>query len=398
MAGFDYDANLAYAYKSTFWMNETSTLMAVAGLNRTGSVDDVLAVLPDMPITLNVLCADTSGRAAYVHCGWYRVPASGADPRLPVWGMGEYEWAHLRTFDDLPKLADPAQGCLVNANNKPVYWWDNGDQGWWESTHRVADAMAAVEAALPAALDALASVAELVYAHGTYAQVIEAAPGMQHAENILPRGQSGFADSSGDASPHFDAQAGLYNPWQRKPFVSFHDSDGDGLGDGEEVRDLDLATPGLQNPHDPRVSEAREGEAEAGGEQEQEGEEDTETPPGRCGGMAATPRKNGLAAPWLAPLAGFLMAARLRRRRGPEPRRGRRAGPEIRDVSRWKSNSCWKKRGIAAIVVIRRTGYGSQGRSGLWRCACVRGAWTDVPRSARDRGMMSHTWEPGTNA
>jgi hypothetical protein len=89
---------------------------------------------------------------AWTLSGWYPKRARGTHPDLPAWGTGEWDW---RGFDQsdysskrmpvtrLPHGLNPAQGYLVNWNNKQAPGWRAADDYWrlldaWvrEGSHR----------------------------------------------------------------------------------------------------------------------------------------------------------------------------------------------------------------------------------------------------------------------
>ena len=274
----DEEKHLAYTYKRTFWDREMDGIEAVLAMSKAATPEAWLEAVTLIPVSLNALYADIHGNIAYAHAGRFRIVAEGVDPRLPVYGTGEEEWQRLLDFSELPQIVNPAQGYLANFNNKPVAWWDNGDIGWWESTHHATALFDAIKASDGVGFAELAAVPESIDGHGSYEHVVEMTPPFRTAENILPPGQSGFINLSGTPSPHYDDQTALYNAWMRKPFgylfdsdgdrlfdqaeeflgtqENVPDSDGDGLADGDEVRDLDLETPDRQNPFDPRQADS----------------------------------------------------------------------------------------------------------------------------------------------
>jgi acyl-homoserine lactone acylase PvdQ len=73
---------------------------------------------------------------AYVTSGWYPRRAAGTHSHLPTWGTGRYDWrgfdpdTHLAKrlpFRRLPQATNPAQGFLVNWNNKQSPGWRAAD-------------------------------------------------------------------------------------------------------------------------------------------------------------------------------------------------------------------------------------------------------------------------------
>lgn len=270
---FDLENHLAFSWKRTFWNLEMDTFEALLDMARAANLDQWVDAVRRIPVSFNAHYAGIDGNNAFVHTGRYRIPAPGVDPRLPASGTGEEEWQGFLTFSELPQALNPAQGYLASFNNKPAVWWDNGDVGYFTSEHHVSGLYAVLDAFPTFSLEQLTDVPFHTGTHGTYEHMIELAPPFANAQNILSPGQSGFIHRDGIHSPHFYDQEALYLDWQHKPFVYFYDTDhdglydqeeahrgtlsdtpdtdGDGLRDGDEVRDLDLNAAGLQNPFDP---------------------------------------------------------------------------------------------------------------------------------------------------
>jgi penicillin G amidase len=90
-------------------------------LNRAQGWDDFVAAmrLIEAP-QLNVTYADVEGNIGYWVTGKVPVRAKG-DGSLPVPGWtGEYEWVDEVPFEAMPHALNPAEGFLVNCNNRIV--------------------------------------------------------------------------------------------------------------------------------------------------------------------------------------------------------------------------------------------------------------------------------------
>lgn len=85
---------------------------------------------------LSACYADVDGHVGYLLLG--RLPDRKGDGKTPVPGWtGEYDWRGLRTADANPFLLDPADGVVVNANNRPVNSPDSvGWDGEWDPGFR----------------------------------------------------------------------------------------------------------------------------------------------------------------------------------------------------------------------------------------------------------------------
>jgi penicillin amidase len=101
-------------------LDATKTVDAVMGMNRARSVDEFRRAAADfVGATLSACVADTSGHIAYFLIG--RLPDRPNDGRLPVAGWtGLNEWRGLLPADANPSVLDPADGLVLNANNRPV--------------------------------------------------------------------------------------------------------------------------------------------------------------------------------------------------------------------------------------------------------------------------------------
>jgi penicillin amidase len=88
-------------------------------------------------LTINWYYADRRGNIAYAHTGRYPVRVPDHDPRLPAIGTGGMEWRGFHPFSWNPQVVNPSTGYLVNWNNKPAQWYDNGDAATFAYADRV---------------------------------------------------------------------------------------------------------------------------------------------------------------------------------------------------------------------------------------------------------------------
>jgi acyl-homoserine lactone acylase PvdQ len=89
------------------------------------------------PYTFNVAYADDKHIATY-SAGLLPLRNAHVDPRLPTKGTGEFEWTGFLAASKHAFQADPANGLLVNWNNRPAPNWGAADDNWsYGSTHRV---------------------------------------------------------------------------------------------------------------------------------------------------------------------------------------------------------------------------------------------------------------------
>jgi acyl-homoserine lactone acylase PvdQ len=129
---------VALVRERTFWKKEIETVVALLAMasNETDNIEEFLDAAAQFNAGFNIVYADAES-IAYVHAGAYPVRAAGVDPMLPTWGTGKWEWKGRLPFAQQPQVVNPAQGWLVNWNNKPAAGWDNGDAARWGPTHRV---------------------------------------------------------------------------------------------------------------------------------------------------------------------------------------------------------------------------------------------------------------------
>ncbi|MDQ2986027.1 MAG: penicillin acylase family protein [Armatimonadota bacterium] len=124
---------VAYVRKSTLWMNEVRALSAIVEHVANGEID-FTGLAAGIPASFNLfgLGKDIS----WNYCGDVPIRTSKLDPRLPMPGTGEFDWAGLVKKPDMPHLANPKSGTIANWNNKPVSWWPNFDTPIWGEVFR----------------------------------------------------------------------------------------------------------------------------------------------------------------------------------------------------------------------------------------------------------------------
>lgn len=90
-----------------------------------------------MAISINWYYADKQGNIGYTHLGKYPIRPDNYDHRLPAPGTGDSEWLGILPFEKNPMVYNPAQGYIVNWNNKPAAFWNDADFYNWGSVDRV---------------------------------------------------------------------------------------------------------------------------------------------------------------------------------------------------------------------------------------------------------------------
>lgn len=109
------------ALAATMLAPDDRTAEAVYRLNHARDRAEILAALKDFHAPQqNILYAGADGHFGMVVAG--RVPLrAGGDGTVPRPGWdGSYDWQGWIPFEALPRIEDPPEGFVVNANNKPV--------------------------------------------------------------------------------------------------------------------------------------------------------------------------------------------------------------------------------------------------------------------------------------
>ncbi len=129
----------AYAMANSTFGSELASYQAWLNMGRVRSFEDFRANLEVVAYNFNVFYADTAGHIGYWHVGKIPVRAPGAVPFFPQPGDGSSDWQGVIPFADMPQVVNPAQGWLVNWNNKPEAGWANSSAGFWDwgPVHRV---------------------------------------------------------------------------------------------------------------------------------------------------------------------------------------------------------------------------------------------------------------------
>ena len=130
--------DLAYSLRRAHWMEEHTMLSTILQLARAGDLDGFQRSLDGFRVTNHFLYADTAGNIAYWQAGAIPVrPDGGHAGRFPWPGDGNHEWTG--EFRAVPHVINPAQGYLVNWNNKASVGFDNGDAVRLGKQDRVTD-------------------------------------------------------------------------------------------------------------------------------------------------------------------------------------------------------------------------------------------------------------------
>lgn len=215
-----------YTKKMTFWNDELGMLESINGFYRVKTLEEFEAAAARNPMSFNLFYAGKDMNVKYWHVGRYQDRSDGVDPRLPHKGDGTEEWGGFLDFSQLPVLQNPPRGYLVNWNNKPAVWWNNGDNVPYRhntdstsATWRVLRMERFVGPTTPFSYEHLKDVPRQIRSHGTYQQAIAFSETASIDENILPPGQSEFVSLTGVPSPHKNDQWELHMNWQFKDML-----------------------------------------------------------------------------------------------------------------------------------------------------------------------------------
>jgi penicillin G amidase len=242
--------NQAYTYKMTFWDNEMLMAGAMYDIFTGEDLIDFEAAVATIPMSFNVFYTGADQTIKFWHAGWYQDRTDGVDPRLPHNGDGTEEWGGLRPFASLPEATNPAQNYFVNWNNKPVSWWDNGDNVPWSGWHPVNNVDNYIGPIGAVTFEDLKGTPQAISSHGTYQQAIEFTADTIVDENIVPPGQSEFVSMAGVPSPHVSDQWPLHIAWRFKDMLFGFDPSGIDITDQPHSAGL-IETHLMANPFKP---------------------------------------------------------------------------------------------------------------------------------------------------
>jgi acyl-homoserine lactone acylase PvdQ len=135
---------VAFARQRSTYFHEADSARAFSALNRPSQVqdaEDFQRVMHKINFTFNWFYADDRD-IAYFNSGDNPVRADGADPDLPNWGTGEYDWkgweTHFKSSDVTPFEEHPRvinQDYITSWNNKQAPAYDSADGQWGYGPH-----------------------------------------------------------------------------------------------------------------------------------------------------------------------------------------------------------------------------------------------------------------------
>jgi len=213
----DLEYHQLFTRKLTFWQQEYRGMEIFYDIWTASSLEQFEQALADNWVMgFNIHYADQEQNVKYWHAGLYQDRTDGVDPRLPHKGDGSEEWGGLIPFEELPQADGTQQDYFANWNNKPVSWWNNGDNVPWIGEQHVTDIKDYVGPISQFTYDNLKDTPFNIGDHGTYQHALEFQGEAVRDENIVPPGQSGFINWQGIPSPHFNDQWPLHLAWEFK--------------------------------------------------------------------------------------------------------------------------------------------------------------------------------------
>lgn len=117
-------------------LDQTLAFVEIHDPSRIGSVADMQRAFGRwFNFSFNWHLIDANGVGFYT-TGRYPVLAAGVDADLPFWGDSAWDWDRFLTYAEHPQANNPAQGYIMNWNNKqapgfraPDNWWAYGSVG-----------------------------------------------------------------------------------------------------------------------------------------------------------------------------------------------------------------------------------------------------------------------------
>ena len=139
VVGWDLPSNVAVALGAPFFQNEYGTLQAMADFLRARNIREMGRAALQMSHGENWFAVTRDGDIGWWFTGRYPTYPVEVNNRFPLPGTGEYDWTGLVAANDLPHAVNPADGYLLNWNNKPAPGYDCPEAHLyaWAENHRV---------------------------------------------------------------------------------------------------------------------------------------------------------------------------------------------------------------------------------------------------------------------
>jgi hypothetical protein len=231
------EAHQVFSKKTTSWNKEMNYIIMFYRILKAKNLSEFEDAIRINPHSENFFYAGKDQTIKYWHTGLYQDRSDGVDPRLPHKGDGSEEWGGFIAFEDLPQIENPPEGYIFNSNNKPVNWWNNGDNIPWVGNHHpnchfdppctdftIPDEI--IRCTSTFSFDDLKNFPWTLHTdpnwfdwhnpRSTYEEYHEVSSDRITGANRLPPGESAFTDIYSQDSPHKYDQLPLYRNWDHK--------------------------------------------------------------------------------------------------------------------------------------------------------------------------------------
>lgn len=139
VSSFDRPSNAAFARKRSWEGEEVESLLGLIESSKAVTWEQWKKANSRATMSFSRYYADVDGNIGYLLTGKYPRRPSNQDVRLPAKGDGTMEWQGFLPFASNPQVLNPAQGFIVNWNNKPSSTFDNTDTFFWSHSDRVTE-------------------------------------------------------------------------------------------------------------------------------------------------------------------------------------------------------------------------------------------------------------------
>ncbi|HEV2811921.1 MAG TPA: penicillin acylase family protein, partial [Solirubrobacteraceae bacterium] len=134
------DVAVAVTRKRSTYLKELDPAVSILRMNRNEAKtgDDFVSIFHESHNLSTNWSYANDHEIAYVHGGLYPRRPAAADPDLPVWGTGEWEWGDgFLPSAEVPHEVAPKRDFFVSWNNRPALEWGASDAQWtWSGLHR----------------------------------------------------------------------------------------------------------------------------------------------------------------------------------------------------------------------------------------------------------------------
>jgi len=134
---WDKEHGVAYSARFAERGHEIDNWVGVVEMQRAQSLTEFEAKgIAKLSTDFGVCYGNERGDIGFWETGLQPIRATGADPRLPTPGTGEYEWQGFLSLNQRPHMVNPKQGYIHAWNSKPTTWSREGDEARIGATFR----------------------------------------------------------------------------------------------------------------------------------------------------------------------------------------------------------------------------------------------------------------------